>query len=84
MLPPILSTSILQMQRPRPVPPYFRVTLGLAWLNARNRRGMASDGIPQPAHGDIIPVVQVANNGIADMIMIFVWMIVQERYERQW
>ncbi len=36
ILPPIISTSCLQIARPSPVPPYLREICESAWVNARN------------------------------------------------
>src|SRR5690606_40652274 len=36
ILPPISSTSLLEMASPRPVPPYWRAVEASAWLKALN------------------------------------------------
>ena len=46
--PPIMSTSRLQMARPRPVPPNLRVVAPSAWVKLVKSFGWASSGTPQP------------------------------------
>ena len=46
--PPINSTRRLEIARPRPVPPYFRVVEASAWLNSVNSRVRASSPMPIP------------------------------------
>ncbi len=48
MLPPMRSTSCLQIASPRPVPPKLRVVEASTWLNGLNRRPMRSAGMPMP------------------------------------
>ena len=46
--PPISSVSCLEIARPKPVPPYFRVVDESAWVNFSKRVGIARSGIPTP------------------------------------
>ena len=48
MLPPIISTSRRVMVRPRPVPPYLRVTEPSAWVKAWNSRATWAWSMPMP------------------------------------
>ena len=48
MVPPINSTSCLQMARPRPVPPYWRVVEESTWEKLLNRRARRSGAMPMP------------------------------------
>ena len=48
MLPPIISTSRLLIESPRPVPPNLRVVDVSAWVNAWNSRAACSGVMPMP------------------------------------
>src|ERR1035438_4679502 len=48
MLPPIISTSCLEMASPSPVPPNLRVVDASAWTNAENSAWIWSGRIPIP------------------------------------
>ena len=48
MLPPIISTSRLQIVSPRPVPPYLRVVEPSACVNGWNIRAACSGVMPMP------------------------------------
>lgn len=48
MVPPMDSTSDLQMLRPRPLPPYFLDVLVSAWLNGLNSLCSCWAGMPIP------------------------------------
>ncbi len=48
MVPPISSTSCLEMVRPRPVPPYLREIEPSAWLNDWNSLASCSSFMPIP------------------------------------
>ncbi|MNC86319.1 hypothetical protein D3C83_19710 [compost metagenome] len=48
MLPPIISTSRLQIVSPSPVPPYLRVIEPSAWENGWNIRADCSGVMPMP------------------------------------
>ena len=46
--PPINSASCLEMESPRPVPPYLRVVEPSAWVNGVKMAARRSSGIPMP------------------------------------
>ena len=48
MVPPIISTSCLEIASPSPVPPYLRVVEASAWTKGENNAATWSGRIPIP------------------------------------
>ena len=61
--PPIISTRLLQMESPRPVPPKRRVMEASAWAKGWKSRSRPAGGMP-------IPVSRTANSRVTEGIGI--------------
>ena len=74
MVPPICSTSFLEMTRPRPVPPKRRVAEVSAWVKAVNRRFWSAGLRPMPVSVTLtrrvaIPSGSGASSSMTRMVM---------------
>ncbi len=58
IFPLIISTSLVEMVKPRPVPPYFRVVEVSAWENGSKINCSFSPGIPTPVSTTVNRSVQ--------------------------